>query len=348
MPLFQNSTVDLIKNLVAGDPSKIDLTSTDSALKFYQAQGLTPLVYHRLRDQNLNGSVPIEILDQLRKVYYLTAASNLAKLNQTSKVLQAFQEATILAIPLKGIALIESLYPNPAIRPMADVDLLIKPEDMDRVKGILEGLGYRWISSYRGSHNFIDEEGRWSLSLDLHTKFIRFDFLFHIDDTEIYDRLIQINFNHQIQVPIFCPEHQLIHLALHLAPGLYSQLNPTNLFDIYYLINGKQSELSWEYLVDFAKRAEVASYIYAPISLCVKIFDIKLPQSVLTQLGKGLSFSKRHYLGDDYLKTILDGGILSSRIFLERLIWAEGFSKKNKLIQMAVNKYLRIFPQGKA
>ena len=346
MSLFQSTTVDLIKNLVVGDPSKIDFTSTDPAFPFYQAQGLTPLVYHRLKDQGLNGSVPIEILDQLKKEYYLTAASNLAKLNQTSMVLQAFQEANILAIPLKGIALIESLYPNPAIRPMTDVDLLIKPEDLNRVKGILERLGYQWISSYRGSHNFIDEEGRWSF--DLHTKFIRFDFLFHIDDTEIYDRLIQINFNHQIQVPIFCPEHQLIHLALHLAPGLYSQLNPTNLFDIYYLINGKQSELSWEYLVDFAKRAEVASYIYAPISLCVKIFNIELPRSVLTQLGKGLSFPKRRYLRDDYLKTILDGGIFSSRIFLERLIWAEGVSKKFKLIQMAVNKYLKIFPQGEA
>ena len=166
--------VDLIKNLVAGDPSKIDLTSTDSALKFYQAQGLTPLLYHRLKDQDLNGSVPIEILEQLKKEYYLTAASNLAKLNQTSKVLQAFQEANILAIPLKGIALIESLYPNPAIRPMTDVDLLIKPEDFNRVKGILERAGYRWVSSYRGSHNFIDEEGQWSF--DLHTKFIRFEF----------------------------------------------------------------------------------------------------------------------------------------------------------------------------
>jgi hypothetical protein len=276
----------------------------------------------------------------------LTAASNLAKLNQTSKVLQAFQKANILAIPLKGIALIESLYPNPAVRPMTDVDLLIKPEDLNRVKGILEGFGYQWVSSYRGSHNFIDAEGQWSF--DLHTKFIRFEFLFHIDETEIYDRLIQINFNHQVQVPIFCPEHQLIHLALHLAPGLYSQLNPTNLFDIYYLINRKESTLSWEYLVDFAKRAEIASYIYVPISLCVKIFDMELPQSVLTQLGEGLSFPQRRYLGEDYLKTILDGGIFSSKIFLERLIWADGVSKKFKLIQRAVTKYLRIFPQGEA
>jgi hypothetical protein len=290
--------------------------------------------------------VPIKILEQLKKEYYLTAASNLAKLNQTSKMLQAFQEENLLAIPLKGIALIESLYPNPAIRPMTDVDLLIKPEDFNRVKGILERAGYRWVSSYRGSHNFIDEEGQWSF--DLHTKFIRFEFLFHIDDAEIYDRLIQINFNHQIQVPIFCPEHQLIHLALHLAPGLYSQLNPSNLFDIYYLINRKESTLSWEYLVDFAKRAEIASYIYVPISLCVKIFDMELPQSVLTKLGEGLSFTKRRYLGENYLKTILDGGIFSSRIFLERLIWAEGVSKKFKLIQGAVTKYLRIFPQGEA
>ena len=96
--------------------------------------------------------------------------------------------------------------------------------------------------------------------------------------------------------------------------------------------------------MDFAKRAEIASYIYVPISLCVKIFDIELPQSVLTQLGEGLSFPQRRYLGEDYLKTILDGGIFSSRIFLERLIWAEGVSKKFKLIQMAVKKYLRIFP----
>jgi hypothetical protein len=125
-------------------------------------------------------------------------------------------------------------------------------------------------------------------------------------------------------------------------------LNPTNLFDIYYLINKKENTLSWEYLVDFAKRTEVASYIYVPISLCAKIFDIELPPSVLTHLGKRLSSHKKRHLGEGHLKTILDGGIFSSRIFIERLIWAGGFAKRFKLIQKALYKYLRITPQGEA
>jgi hypothetical protein len=45
-------------------------------------------------------------------------------------------------VPLKGTALRLTHYPDPSIRPSADIDLLIRPADRDRWAAILNGLGY--------------------------------------------------------------------------------------------------------------------------------------------------------------------------------------------------------------
>jgi hypothetical protein len=160
--------------------------------------------------------------------------------------------------------------------------------------------------------------------------------LFHIDYDEIYGRLRQVNFNGRVQAQVLCPEHQLIHLALHLAPGLYAQLNLLNLFDMYYLISIFRNSIDWEHLVDFARRSKISSYIYAPIFLCDQLFNVGIPEQVLHQLGPKISCGKTNYIQNDYFETILNEGILISKIFLERLIWADGITNKLRLLRMAL------------
>ena len=338
------SAINLIKHLVTEDSSEINMNRPANGFenfndlfgKIAAAPGLTPLapfMYHKLRNRKLESSVPVDILAKLKNAYYVTIFSNLKKLYATGKVLEALQQASILAIPLKGITLIEFLYQDPGIRPMADVDLLIKPQDFQVIKTVLESVGYLFIDSYRGSYNFIDRENK--VSLDLHSQFLRYEAMFNIDYHEIYARLRKVTFNGQVHAKVLCPEHQLIHIAMHLAPGLYTQLNLLNLLDLYSLLSNQQSPFDWEYLVDFARRSKVSSYIYAPLFLYTQLFNMGIPERILHQLGEKISYRKAQYIQNDYLETILNGGILTSKIFLERLIWVDGTANKLKLLRMA-------------
>jgi hypothetical protein len=58
------------------------------------------------------------------------------------EILNACEEAGIQAILLKGAALFHLVYPEPGLRPMRDIDLLVRPEQVMILKQILNTLGY--------------------------------------------------------------------------------------------------------------------------------------------------------------------------------------------------------------
>lgn len=300
--------------------------------EFYHKHLLGPFVYHKLKELQSNGDIPDEARDQFKKEYYATVVSNLKKVGAATKIFQELRKINVLVIPLKGISLLETAYKDVSVRPMTDIDILIKPEDIQTAKSVLEGLGYQYFESYRGSYNFNDPQNR--MMIDVHTKFTRYEQLFRIDYAEIYNRLTRITFNNQVQVHILCPEHQVAHICLHLAPGLYSDYNLINFLDLHNLIS--EYPIDWEYLVEFAQRTKTASYLYAPIYLCAQLYQLDIPEFVLTKLGERLTQKKMQHIQNQHLASIINKGADGSNMFLERLAWAEGPSSRIKLLRASL------------
>lgn len=63
-------------------------------------------------------------------------------------VLQAFAAAEIPTIVAKGLALAHAFYPEPALRPMSDVDLLVPPAHADAAIAALQRLGFALLEGY--------------------------------------------------------------------------------------------------------------------------------------------------------------------------------------------------------
>lgn len=104
------------------------------------AQGLGPLLYARLRGQEV---LPQSAMAELRQAYYESAGRS-ARINHALEtILQALAASGVPAILLKGAALAQAIYGNPALRPMGDLDLLVRPADVDTALATLAGLGYR-------------------------------------------------------------------------------------------------------------------------------------------------------------------------------------------------------------
>lgn len=103
------------------------------------AQGVGPLLYGRLRG---HGFLPPAAEEPLRQAYYATAAHNARLLHELAAVLGALSAAGLPTLVLKGAALALAVYENPALRPMGDIDLLVRPADADAALAALAGLGY--------------------------------------------------------------------------------------------------------------------------------------------------------------------------------------------------------------
>jgi hypothetical protein len=103
---------------------------------------VTPLLYHRFKTKNVNNHVPIRVMHRLQEAYLRSAWENTRLYYELSKVLKALQDGGISVIVLKGAALAELIFQNIALRPMSDIDLLVKGKDIWKIGKVLSGLGY--------------------------------------------------------------------------------------------------------------------------------------------------------------------------------------------------------------
>lgn len=103
-------------------------------------QRLAPILYETLRDRQL---LPTEVEHPLRKEYLRTALRNGLLLAELGELLQKLNGVGVSVMPVKGAALAGPVYRNPAVRPMADLDLLVAPAEATVACETLTGLGYK-------------------------------------------------------------------------------------------------------------------------------------------------------------------------------------------------------------
>lgn len=112
---------------------------TDSAIW----HGVAQIVYKNLLAFLNQDTVPYEILEELKKLYQKNRIRNTIVLNEVEQVYHSLNDSLIPAIPLKGAFLTPNVYRDVGLRPMSDVDLLIKKSDLDEINTILLSLGYQ-------------------------------------------------------------------------------------------------------------------------------------------------------------------------------------------------------------
>jgi len=134
---------DELLRTVAGWP-----TATRSALRhFLIVQGLAPRVADLVSAARA-AAVPVGAEDTARWLAEQLAHSRVraARFGEDlTAVLDGATAAGIPVMPMKGAVLAFARYRDPALRPMADLDLLVRPADEPGLHDVLVRLGYRLL-----------------------------------------------------------------------------------------------------------------------------------------------------------------------------------------------------------
>lgn len=105
-----------------------------------EGHGLAPLLYRHL--QTAGVALPLPVKRELQALYLRHRHANEVRAAALAEIITAFQNAGIEARVLKGAALAHLLYPQPGLRPMRDLDILVNPAAARRAQQILAGLGF--------------------------------------------------------------------------------------------------------------------------------------------------------------------------------------------------------------
>ncbi len=105
------------------------------------AHGVLPLLHHTLTRAGM-AVVPRDVSERLRDAVEKSARWNLFLARSSLAVMDLLAAHGIRCLPLKGPFLSLALYGSLALRPSADVDLLIRREDASRAKAVLLAHGF--------------------------------------------------------------------------------------------------------------------------------------------------------------------------------------------------------------
>jgi len=158
---------------------------------------------------------------RLEAALRLEAASRQSSL---AVVLGLLAARGLTAVPLKGPALAERLYPDPALRPSVDLDVLVAPADLEAAVAALEAGGFvlergplERFSRRRGHHLHLDAPGR--TPLELHFRPLS-AFSCDVPAAELFGRARPARLASGAPTLLLAPEDEFTLLALHATQHL--------------------------------------------------------------------------------------------------------------------------------
>ena len=151
-----NTIHALLLDCLSHDPDRMSgasleqLSISDWEVLLEQAaiQRVSPLLYQRLKERDLDVVVPAAIMQKLHELYLHNSARNLRLYHELGEIVRTLQAANIPVIVLKGAYLAKAVYGNIALRPMVDIDLMVPQSDVPLVVEKLLALGYSPLSQF--------------------------------------------------------------------------------------------------------------------------------------------------------------------------------------------------------
>lgn len=114
----------------------------EQLIKDIEYFSISPQVYFSLKKQGRLELTPPFFQNRLKNTFIKVLLRNTFLKNQTEQILSTFDKLAIPTIPLKGVLFAEKYFGHIAARSTSDIDLLIKPDDLDKVIKTLKKIGY--------------------------------------------------------------------------------------------------------------------------------------------------------------------------------------------------------------
>jgi len=266
--------------------SSADWAETADAARLHGVQGL--LYEHLARDRP--AGVPDRVLHSLQQEARVIQLTNLQMMQELILLAQAFDDASLPLLTVKGPLLAQRDYGNLALRRFGDVDVLVRPSDYPAALDLLDQLGY-------ASRETLErKEARTSRDAGLGRAFL------HPDrgvTVELHDRLLNRSLSFRLWADRFwgeavrrpigpthvyelSPAHRLLYLCAHGTKHHWSRLLWT--MDVAQVVR-RHADLDWHALLDEARRIGSLRVLLLGLRLTETWLDTDLPEAVTTAIA---------------------------------------------------------------
>jgi hypothetical protein len=232
-----------------------------------------------------DADIPPEIIQELHDYYLTNLVRNMLLYHQLKGILKRFHEDNIPVIPLKGSYLAERVYGNIGVRPMSDIDILVKQEDLLRVEEILLDRGFtpeqgvREIFENITHFNYTLIEKQMHMMIEVHWNLLPARENLSVDIDQIWRQSLPSAIS-DVPVRELSPEDLLLHLTVHASKHVfYNGLRMV--FDIAETLKHFKNRIDWQHLERTARGWGATKSLYTGLRLANELFFAPVPDSFM-------------------------------------------------------------------
>jgi hypothetical protein len=321
MDTLHRGLLTLVKSAVTEE--KLPLPegfSLKDAEKLIKSQSLMTLVYRGALNCGID---PLsEVMQRYQVEYFRYLLHGDRQVKAVERVFDAFEKNGIDYLPLKGYNL-KKMYPSPELRIMVDADILIRLEQYDRIRPIMEQLGFEEGDESLHELNWCRPE----LHLELHKR------LFAPNESDLYGYFGE-GWGKAVKTGgcryDLTPEDEFLYVFTHMAKHFrYGGIGVRQILDLYVYRRQRQEldEEKVRWALDHLGLGE----FYQNINRMLDVWFGDAPDDALTDFMTEFVFNSGNF------------GTLEKRLYSEELI---NLGKKQKDIKNSKGKSLfrAIFP----
>ena len=254
---------------------------------FLRYHELGPLAYEFLRAGP--GPRSPHLMAELLAARHVYTANSARLWKEYLRISQALQREGIPMVPLKGIALLKDVYPQPSVRPMVDIDLLVRPDDLKRAETILRGLDYtidglvRRLAFWRerGAHviyRYGSTARPSNLLVELHWR-LDYPRTIHPILPTLWERIRHVDID-QHHLTWLSPEDSLFSLTLHKRRETARPFTLKGVLDVCLLLKKYHDTIDWDYVLREAARGGMQSALYFTLWQASAFTERPIPRRV--------------------------------------------------------------------
>jgi hypothetical protein len=295
----------------------------DYLIALVDRHGVIPLFAHNL-DSLSAGLVPVQVLANLRNYNQENTRHSLFLTAELCRLMELLQAHGIRAVPFKGPTLALRAYGDVALREFSDLDILVRRQDVLKVRKLLVGEGFKptpeltsaqeaALLRFDCAYNFTNDK---NIVFDLHWNFAA-PHSFAVDIYGLWARLEAVTIAGK-QLPTVLVEDLLLLLCLHGFTHFWERLGW--ICDVAGLIE-LHKDIDWESVVNNTTKQGGRRILSLGLVLAGELLEAPIPAEVLQIAQKDAvvrelaeDLKRRLFAETASASGIIDGALLQLRM----------------------------------
>ena len=266
------------------------------------------------------------LLNEWKRDVIFSSMHQSKHVKQVSELLQVFNDHEIPVIILKGMVL-RSLFPNPDLRTMGDVDVLVHEEDLARVEEMLIATNFTKVEAPQEKHDVYYKSG--GVKIEVHWSLIEDGMFKGGKDYEagIWNRTREVDVL-GVKTLTLGYNDFICHLILHMAAHAVSHgFGVRYLVDLVVMIEQQGHLIDWQEVIRLIDLCQIRKFSAVIFECCEDLFGLNLPKEV-----EQLAIVEQNYL------TLFEDEIMSSGV--------HGYRESSEVLsrQISYNKHKKLSP----